>query len=115
MSESVAGIPPNPGPAIAPGPRKLVLATVKTDPERDASFHDAVRDYRKLMHDCEPGTLQFDLYRCENEANSYTIVELYENDAAYDAHCRSPFRNAAVQRIRATLVCGSASSHYAID
>jgi quinol monooxygenase YgiN len=115
ISDPLAGSATNASPYSAAGPRKLVIASVKTDPQKDASFHDALRDYRKAMRDCEPGTLQFDVYRHESDANSYTIIELYENDAAYAAHCRSPFRDSALQRIRATLLGGSATSHYSVD
>ena len=94
---------------------KLVIANITTAQERDAEFLRIFKNYRAKIAELEPGTLNFDLYRSDESERDYTIVEVYRDEAAYEAHCGSSFRDELIGQIRATLDKASAARFQSVD
>lgn len=93
----------------------LVLAHVSVKEDCEAEFLRAFATYQEKIGAGEPGTTAFDLYKDKEQDHAYTIVEQYRDQAAYEDHVKSPWRDEALGLIRATLSNGSASQHQSVD
>ena len=58
-------------------------------PERVSSFSKAVLQIARLSLDDEPGCKTFDVSIDPTDAGSFLIYEIYEDEAAFNAHLTS--------------------------
>jgi quinol monooxygenase YgiN len=68
-----------------------VVATVRAKPGKGPELEEDFRDWAKVVKANEPGTLEYTLYRSKDDPEVYVALELYENEAAIEAH-RKNFR-----------------------
>jgi len=59
-------------------------------PEFVADFEAAIAENARLSLEVEPGCRQFDVCRDSNDLSLFFLYELYEGQAAIDAHLQSP-------------------------
>jgi autoinducer 2-degrading protein len=64
-----------------------VLMTVKAGREQETA--DMFRSYVKLVQ-TEPGCMRFDVLQSRKDPRRFMLYELYRDDAALDAHRRTP-------------------------
>nr|MBA2436049.1 antibiotic biosynthesis monooxygenase [Chthoniobacterales bacterium] len=83
-----------------------ILFRVVVNPADRKAFIDFIEKDVRVAHDCEPGTLRFDLYKDPDpEAeNAFFVYEAYRNRAAFDEHKKNePYRH-WVAEIRPRMV-----------
>ena len=74
-----------------------VVATLTIDGASAAAFEAMFKDFsQEVLHKEEDGCLLYQLCK-ERRAGRYTMMELYRNRAAFDAHNRSPHFLAAAK------------------
>jgi len=74
---------------MSQGDKVSVVATLKVKPEKADEFAaqwDALMDH---VGNNEPGCEHYTLHRSQNEPNVFYVTEVYENQAALDAHMGS--------------------------
>ena len=54
------------------------------------SFERAIIDNARASRDCEPGCRQFDVCRDPDDPTVFFLYELYDDEAAIQAHLRAP-------------------------
>ena len=64
-----------------------VHLTVKAGREQETA--DMFRSYVKLVQ-TEPGCMRFDVHQSRKDPRRFMLYELYRDDAALDAHRRTP-------------------------
>jgi quinol monooxygenase YgiN len=67
----------------------LVVATVRLHPGRDAEYEAAVARIMPEVRAANPGVLFYHAGKCREEADTYRVVEAYQDQAAMDAHIGS--------------------------
>jgi quinol monooxygenase YgiN len=67
----------------------LVVATVRLHPGRHAEYEAAVARIMPEVRAANPGVLFYHAGKCREEADTYRVVEAYEDQAAMDAHIGS--------------------------
>ena len=65
----------------------------------NAAFEKAFAEMQKGVAASEPGNLYYDLYRIDQDPQTYVILEHYKDQAAITAHGKSPH----AQKLIATL------------
>jgi quinol monooxygenase YgiN len=66
-----------------------VIAHVKIDPEKQATFTSMFRELRQEIVAKEPNTLMYELFRSRSEENMFYIIEKYRDDNAFNFHCEA--------------------------
>ncbi|MEV6929314.1 putative quinol monooxygenase [Dactylosporangium sp. NPDC051485] len=84
-----------------------LIARIATTPETFDRLRRLLEDYAQTVRD-EPGNLRFELY-ASREDHSLVVVERYEDDRAFEQHCRSP-ENARFNRALQSLLGGRGSA-----
>jgi quinol monooxygenase YgiN len=67
-----------------------LVVEFRIKPEFVAEFEDAIGENARLSREAEPGCRQFDVCRDPNERSLFFLYELYDDQAAIDAHLQSP-------------------------
>jgi len=67
-----------------------VLARVKVVAGKGSEFEAAFAEQAKAVRAGEPANRLYQLVRSREDANSYVVMELYDDDAALDAHRTAP-------------------------
>lgn len=67
-----------------------VLARVKIIAGKGPEFEAAFAEQAKGVRADEPGNRLYQLVRSREDENSYVVMELYDDDAALDAHRSAP-------------------------
>jgi quinol monooxygenase YgiN len=62
----------------------------KVKPGKNAAFEQAFAEMQKSVASAEPGNLYYDLYRIDQDPQTYVILEHYKDQAAVQAHGKSP-------------------------
>jgi quinol monooxygenase YgiN len=92
----------SPRPVFAQGGRLYVVSLVDATPDNADVTAKALlafaADARK-----EPGALRFDVLRESGRHNHFTLTELWESRAAYDAHVTKPSTKAFREKLHAWL------------
>jgi len=63
-----------------------VIATVRARPGKGPELEADFRAWAAVVKEKEPGTLQYTLNRSREDANLYYAIELYQDEAAVQAH-----------------------------
>ena len=66
-----------------------LVVEFRIKPEFVAEFEAAIRENARLSLQAEPGCRQFDVCRDPNERSLFFLYELYDDQAAIDAHLQS--------------------------
>jgi quinol monooxygenase YgiN len=67
-----------------------LVVEFRIKPEFVARFEVAIAENARLSREVEPGCRQFDVCRDPNDRSLFFLYELYEDQAAIDAHLQSP-------------------------
>jgi quinol monooxygenase YgiN len=63
-----------------------VIARVKVAPGKGAEFEAAFHDQARSVRENEPANRLYQLVRSREDASIYVVMELYDSDAALEAH-----------------------------
>lgn len=63
-----------------------VIATIVTQPGKGDAFVEAFKGLAAAVRAEEPGNSLYQLCRVRGEADSFKVIELYADDAAFEAH-----------------------------
>lgn len=61
----------------------------KVKPGRNAAFEQAFAEMQRSVAGAEPGNVYYDLYRIDQDPQTYVILEHYKDQAAVQAHGKS--------------------------
>lgn len=70
-------------------PMKALIVEFRIKPDFIEAFHAAIVENARASRDTEPGCRQFDVCRDPATPGLFFLYELYDDDAAIDAHVRS--------------------------
>jgi quinol monooxygenase YgiN len=68
---------------------QALIVEFRIKPAFAEAFHMAIVDNARASRETEPGCRQFDVCRDPADAGLFFLYELYDDDAAVDAHIRS--------------------------
>ena len=80
-----------------------VIATLKVQDGKGAELEAAFRELAPLVRANEKGNKLYVLHKSRDEANTYVVLEIYEDQAAIDAHRNSDHFKAAGPKLGACL------------
>ena len=66
-----------------------VIATVRAKPGMGADLEADFRAWAEVVKANEPGTLQYTLSRSREDPDVYYALELYQDEAAVEAHMKN--------------------------
>jgi len=66
------------------------LAKIKVDPSQLEKYNDALKEQMTTAIRVEPGVLTYYAVADKNEPSNITILEIYADTAAYQAHITTP-------------------------
>ena len=66
-----------------------VIATVRCKPGKGKELEDDFREWAAVVKEKEPGTIEYTLFRSLKDPEEYVALELYENQAAIEAHMKN--------------------------
>jgi quinol monooxygenase YgiN len=70
-------------------PMQALVVEFRIRPEFIAAFEAAIEENARLSRDTEPGCRQFDICRDPAEPALFFLYELYDDEAAIQAHLKS--------------------------
>jgi quinol monooxygenase YgiN len=88
-----------------------VIATLKVQDGKGADLEAVFRDLAAQVAANEPGNRLYKLCRPRTDANTYVVMELYDDQAAIEAHRKSDHFRAAGPKIGPCLA-GSPDIQY---
>lgn len=65
------------------------IATLKVREGKDAEFTAAAKDLMAAVRANEPGNKLYQFFKSRKDANTYVVLEIYDNDEAAKAHTKS--------------------------
>ncbi len=68
---------------------QVLVVDFRIKPERIADFEAAMLDNARVSRETEPGCRQFDVCRSAAEPSQFFLYELYDDEAAVQAHLQS--------------------------
>ncbi|NJD30638.1 MAG: antibiotic biosynthesis monooxygenase [Gammaproteobacteria bacterium] len=80
-----------------------LIARVKLKPGREDDFARLEREFSRLEHERQPGTLVYDVLRQRNDPLSCVIYVRFRDEAAYKAHQSTEHYQRLVPQILETL------------
>lgn len=80
-----------------------VVATMKIKPETAEAFEAAMRDLVAATRAHEPGVKVYQFCRSQKASDTYVVMELYQDQAALDAHMKSDWFRAAGPKLAPCL------------
>ena len=80
-----------------------VIATLKVAEGKGSGLEAAFRELIAQVKANEPGNKMYSLFKSKSEPNTYVVMEIYEDQAAVDAHNSSPHFMAALPKIGPNL------------
>ena len=63
-----------------------VIAKLKVQPGKEAEFEAAAKQMIATVKESEPGTLSYVLHKNTKDATEFVYYEVYQDQAAFDAH-----------------------------
>ena len=66
-----------------------IVATMKVKPDKVAAFEESARELVEATNRLEPGLKFYKFFRSQSEPTTYTMMELYVDEAAFEAHRQS--------------------------
>lgn len=88
-----------------------VIATLKVQPGKGGEFEQVFRDLAAQVRANEPGNKLYQVFKSRKEADTYVVMEVYQDQAALDAHGKSDHFKAAGPKIGPTMA-GRPDIHY---
>jgi autoinducer 2-degrading protein len=85
-----------------------IWVTVKVKPDQRERFLTAISDDAICSERDEPGCLRFNVMQDQTDENTYYFLEIYRDEAAFEAHRATP--HLARWRQAAAEVCEGPSS-----
>jgi quinol monooxygenase YgiN len=82
-----------------------VIAKLKVKPGSEAEFESAAREMIATVRTAEPGTLNYILHKNAKDASEFVYYEVYQDQAALDAHGKTDHMKAFGGKI-GTLLAG---------
>jgi (4S)-4-hydroxy-5-phosphonooxypentane-2,3-dione isomerase len=67
-----------------------LVVEFRIKPAHIAEFEHAIIENARASHDTEPGCRQFDVCRDSADPSVFFLYELYDDDAAIQAHLQTP-------------------------
>src|SRR5579872_6442776 len=80
-----------------------VIATLKVQDGKGADFEAVFRDLAGQVRANEPGNKLYQVFKSRKDANTYVVMEIYEDQAALEAHGKSDHFKAAGPKLGPTL------------
>jgi quinol monooxygenase YgiN len=80
-----------------------VIATLKVQEGKAADFEAVFRDLAGEVRANEPGNKLYQVFKSRKEANTYVVMEIYQDQAALEAHGKSDHFKAAGPRLGPTM------------
>jgi quinol monooxygenase YgiN len=80
-----------------------VIATLKVADGKGGDLEAAFRDLIAEVKAKEPGNKMYSLFRSQSDANTYVVMEVYDDKAAVEAHNKSDHFRAAMPKIGSIL------------
>ena len=80
-----------------------VIATLKVQDGKGSEFEGVFRDLAGQVRANEPGNKLYQVFKSRKEANTYVVMEIYEDQAALEAHGKSDHFKAAGPKLGPTL------------
>ena len=80
-----------------------VIATLKVQPGKGEELEAVFRELAAQVRADEPGNRLYQLCKPRKEADAYVVMEMYDNQAAIEAHGKSEHFRAAGPKIGACL------------
>ena len=71
-------------------PRFAIIGTVEVAPGRMDEFLPLLMAHRARCLADEPGTLHFEVLKPRNDDTKVMLYEVYQGEAAFDAHSKGP-------------------------
>ena len=68
---------------------QALVVTFRIKPAHIAAFNSAITDNARASRETEPGCRQFDVCRDQIDPQLFFLYELYDDDAAIEAHMQS--------------------------
>ena len=80
-----------------------LIAKLKVQPGKDAEFEAAAKQMIATVKESEPGTLSYVLHKNTKDATEFIYYEVYQDQAALDAHGKTDHMKAFGGKIGALL------------
>jgi (4S)-4-hydroxy-5-phosphonooxypentane-2,3-dione isomerase len=68
----------------------VLVVEFEVKPESVERFHSLIAENAKRSVANEPGCRQFDVMRAQDQANRILLYEVYDDQAAFEAHGKMP-------------------------
>jgi autoinducer 2-degrading protein len=68
----------------------VLIVTWQIKPEFVEAYEEMMKWHIAATRSSEPGCLRFDICRDNNQPRTYHLYEIYADDAAMEAHAKSP-------------------------
>jgi autoinducer 2-degrading protein len=81
----------------------VIMVDFRLKPGAEAAFRPLIEENARMSVRDEPGCRRFDVVVPHGDAGRVLLYEIYDDEAAFDAHCRTP-HFAAFDRDSAELV-----------
>ena len=81
-----------------------LIATLKVREGKEEQFEAIFREFELEVMNTEPGNQLYRLFKSRTEPNTYLAMEIYDDDAAHQAHRAAEHSKAAVAKFGRTLV-----------
>ncbi len=88
-----------------------IIATVKVQDGKHAEAEAVFGELAAQVRANEPGNTLYQLVKSRTDANTYVMMELYDDEAAIEAHRKSDHFRAAGPKL-ATIVAGPPDIQY---
>jgi quinol monooxygenase YgiN len=86
---------------------KGILVTLKILPGKNADFEKAFAEQAANCKANEPGQKLYKLFRSQTDTQTYHIMEIYEDEAALNAHRNAAHMALTRDKVRATIDGGA--------
>ena len=80
-----------------------LIAKLKVQPGKEADFEAAAKEMIATVRTAEPGTLAYILHKNSKDPTEFIYYELYQDQAAFDAHGKTDHMKAFGGKIGALL------------
>ena len=84
-------------------PVTALVVKFKVKPGQNAAFEQAFKEMQASVAKAEPGNVYYDLYRLDQEPQTYVILEHYKDAAAVAAHGKSDHGRKLIAALRDLL------------
>ena len=87
------------------------IATLKVREGKDAEFITAAKEMMAAVRANEPGNKLYQFFKSRKDANTYVVLEIYDNDDAAKFHTKSEHFRALAPKLGASMD-GPPDVHY---